>query len=64
MWTVVYMAPDRETADRIMELLEKEGILVKIRPVQKCSCEDGDYEVLVPESEIEEVKACLYQGGL
>jgi len=64
MWTVVYMAPDRETADKVREFLEREGILVKVRPVQKCSCYDGDYEILVPESELEEVRGCLYQAGL
>jgi len=45
MWTVVYMAADRETAE-------------------KCSCCEGYYEVLVPESEIEEAKDCLYRAGI
>jgi hypothetical protein len=64
MWTIVYMAADRETADRIKDILEEECILVKIRPGQKCSCGEGYYEVLVPESEIEEVKCCLYRAGV
>ncbi|MDD2573559.1 MAG: hypothetical protein WCS98_08010 [Bacillota bacterium] len=64
MWTVVYMAADRETAERIKDILEEECILVKIRPGQKCSCCEGYYEVLVPESEIEEAKDCLYRAGI
>ncbi len=64
MWTVVYMAPSQETAENIKNFLENECILVKIRPVQKCSYQDGYYEILVPESELEEVKNCLYQAGL
>jgi len=64
MWTVVYMAANRETAERVKAILEEECILVKIRPGPKCSCGDGYYEVLVPESEIEEVKNCLYRAGL
>lgn len=63
MWTVVYMAPSKETAENIRDYLEKECILVKIRPVKKCSCRDGYYEVLVPESEIEEAHNILYQAG-
>jgi hypothetical protein len=58
------MATNMETAEKVKEFLEKECILVKVRPVQKCSCGDGYYEILVPESEIEEVKSCLYQAGL
>jgi len=58
------MAANRETAERIKSILEEECILVKIRLGPKCSCEDGYYEVLVPESEIEEVKNCLYREGL
>ena len=64
MWTVVYMAANQEMAERIKDILEEECILVKIRPVPKCSCGNGYYEVLVPESEIEEVKSCLYRAGL
>ncbi|MBA1334210.1 MAG: hypothetical protein HPY66_1919 [Firmicutes bacterium] len=64
MWTIVYMAPSKETAENVKDYLEKESILVKIRPVNRCSCKDGYYEVLVPESEIEEAHSILYQTGL
>lgn len=64
MWTVVYMAPNRETAERVKECLTKESILAKIRPISKNSCRDGYYEVLVPESETEEAHNILFQEGI
>lgn len=33
MWRVVYMARSRESALKLEELLNSDGILVKIRPV-------------------------------
>ena len=64
VWTVVYMAPNKETAEKVKECLVRESVLVKIRPVHKNSCKDGYYEVLVPESEIEEAHNILYQMGM
>ncbi len=61
MWAVVYMAPSKEIAEKIKEHLVKESLLVRVRPVQKSSCKDGYYEVLVLECEIEEAHNILYQ---
>jgi hypothetical protein len=35
MWTVVYMAQSKDNATKLQDLLTKEGILVKIRPLSK-----------------------------
>jgi len=65
MWTVVYMAQSKEIVSKLQELLEKEGLLVKIRPISKNaeSDEDNYYEVLVPESEVEEAHMLIIETG-
>jgi hypothetical protein len=64
MWTVVYMAQGRETADNLVDLLTKEGILVKLRPVNKNSeSNDNYFEVLVPEAEVEEAHSVIIEKG-
>lgn len=64
MWTVVYMAQSKEIVLKLQEILEKEGLLVKIRPVNKNS-DNGDnyYEVLVPESEVQEAHSIIIDTG-
>lgn len=64
MWTVVYMAQSKDIATRMQELLTKEGILVKLRPISK-NHENNDnyYEVLVPESEVEEAHSVIIESG-
>ena len=54
MWTVVYIAPNRETAEAIKEALGREGILATIRPVGLNNTGTGNFEVLVSEAEAEE----------
>lgn len=62
MWTVVYMAHNKEDAEKIKRDLSEEGFLVKIRPIGK---EDNRvYEVLVPNGEVEEVHEVLIDLGL
>lgn len=64
MWTVVYMAKNRETAEKLKELLEKDGMLVKIRPVCKTNDNnEGSYDVLVPESEVEQAHSIIIDTG-
>lgn len=56
MWTVVYIAPHMKEAERIKNLLSGEGFLVKLKTVglsHNIDC--GPVEILVPESEAEEV---------
>ena len=58
MWTVVYIARNRTVGQRVREALEREGLLVKLRPVRDGS-EDGAVELLVPEAEAEEAHELL-----
>ena len=64
MWTVVYMAQSKEIATKLEELLTKEGILVKLRPISKNhDTTDNYYEVLVPEAEVEEAHSVIIEKG-
>ncbi|HHV95451.1 MAG TPA: hypothetical protein GXX37_03080 [Clostridiaceae bacterium] len=64
MWTVVYMAQSKEIAEELQSLLTKEGILVKLRPISKNQESSNDYfEVLVPESEVEEAHSVIIEKG-
>lgn len=55
MWTVIYIAPSLKIAEKIQDHLVGEGFLVKINASQH----GKQYEILVPESEIDEVKEVL-----
>lgn len=60
MWTVVYVAPNRPIAAMLKELLEKEGLLAMLRPIGVPQMGDAaNYEILVPESEVEEATEVL-----
>jgi len=54
MWTVVFIAPDRNVAESLKEVLMKEGLLVTLRNVGTANGKQGAVEMLVPESEAEE----------
>jgi hypothetical protein len=56
MWTVIYIAPSVRIAERIQTQLADEGFLVKIKQV---SGSKQQYEILVPESEIDEIQEVL-----
>jgi hypothetical protein len=55
MWTVIYIAHSQKMAEKIQDRLADEGFLIKIRPSQH----GRQYEILVPETELEEVKEAL-----
>lgn len=62
MWRVVYIAPGREVADKVRSLLMTEGFLITVRSAGISEgLNNGVYEVLVPESEIEEAHETLSQ---
>ncbi|HHW32294.1 MAG TPA: hypothetical protein GXX20_11600 [Clostridiaceae bacterium] len=64
MWTVVYMAQGKETAAKLQDMLTKEGILVKLRPISKNHENNDNYfEVLVPETEVEEAHSIIIEKG-
>ncbi|GIP33699.1 glutamate decarboxylase [Paenibacillus sp. J2TS4] len=56
MWTVIYIAPTAKIADRLKEKLTEEGFLVQVRAI---SLTKNQYEILVPEGELEEVQEVL-----
>ncbi|MDP4132782.1 MAG: hypothetical protein Q8882_02075 [Bacillota bacterium] len=64
MWTVVYMAQNKEAAEALQKLLEASGVLVKVRPINKApEGEANVYEILVPQSEVEEAHNIIIDGG-
>ena len=64
MWTVVYLAKNKKEAEKMIAIITQEGVLVKIRPVSKSANEEeGYYEVLVPEVEVEEAHSILIEHG-
>ncbi|WP_010272074.1 hypothetical protein [Paenibacillus senegalensis] len=56
MWTVIYIAPTVKIAERIKQRLTEEGFLVQIRAI---SLNKNQFEILVPEGELEEVQDVL-----
>jgi ribosomal protein S8 len=56
MWTVIYIAPTAKIADRIKQNLTEEGFLVQVRAI---SMTKNQFEILVPEGELEEVQEVL-----
>ncbi|ADG83170.1 hypothetical protein Tfer_3182 [Thermincola ferriacetica] len=60
MWTVVYIAPNRNVAESLKTVLASEGLLVMLRPIGVPHLgEFGAVEILVPESEVEEAMEIL-----
>lgn len=60
MWTVVYIASNKVSAEQIKGLLTSEGLLVMVRPLGVPHLGDsGSVEVLVPESEASEANEIL-----
>jgi hypothetical protein len=58
------MAQSKEIVMKLQQVLEKEGLLVKIRPISKnLDNNDNYYEVLVPESEVEEAHSIIIDTG-
>lgn len=56
MWTVIYIAPTAKIADRIKQKLTEEGFLVQVRAI---NLTNNQFEILVPEGELEEVQEVL-----
>ncbi len=65
MWMVVYMAQGKKQVQRMSDALSNEGVLTKIQPVSKnMDEEEGFFEVLVPEAEVEEAHTIILEAGL
>ena len=54
MWTVVYIAPNQATADRLKAILEDNGLLVTLQSLSSISPGDCAVQLLVPQSEAQE----------
>ncbi len=64
MWTVVYLAKNKKIAEKISDIISQEGVLTKIESVGKSpNEEEGYYEILVPESEVEEAHSIIIELG-
>jgi hypothetical protein len=61
MWVVVYIAPNRKIATYLKELLEIEGILVKLKDsrFKDKTKDEKNVEVMVSEMEIEEANEVI-----
>lgn len=65
MWVVVYMVQGKIKAQKVLDILSNEGILVKIQAIKKNNDEEeGYYEILVPESEAEEAHVIICENGM
>lgn len=64
MWTVIYMATDKQTAVKVADTLKNEGILVKTREVMKSKKHGCCIEILVPESEAQEAQKVILEKNL
>ena len=56
MWTVIYIAPNAKTSELIQDRLTEEGFLVRVR---QTNIAKQQYEILVPETELDEVQEVL-----
>lgn len=59
MWTVVYIAQNKVELDKIQNALMDEGLLTKIRQIGKDKNGQGLYEILVPQSEVDDASLIL-----
>ncbi|MBO8141754.1 MAG: glutamate decarboxylase [Firmicutes bacterium] len=58
MWTVIYIARNLAAGQRVRQVLEREGLLVRMRPVGEPRNAEA-VELLVPEAEAEEAHEVL-----
>lgn len=60
MWVVIHMVKGRKEAERIKEVIEKEGIIVRFLPVyKKMDEEENYYKITVLEVEAEEAREIM-----
>ena len=53
MWTSVYMAQNREEAEKMRLRIEENGIIVMLKPINNDDSSEGCFELLVPKAELE-----------
>lgn len=60
MWQVIYIAPNRQTAEQLKDALSREGILVNLRTTGVSTNAGGTHvELLVPQGEAREAHEIL-----
>ena len=64
MWTVVYIAQSKESADKLYGLLDNTGLLAKVKPVAGGTGAENCYEVLVPNTEVDQAHTVLIDAEL
>ena len=55
MWVVVFLTGRRSEAERVTQLLQREGFLAELRG-------EGPYEVVVPKGEAPEAQEVIQRG--
>ncbi len=64
MWTVVYMTPNRQIADNVQKILEKNTLITRMRSVKGDESRCGSYyELLVPESELQQALSLIIDAN-
>ena len=63
-WRVIHVAKNPETAKKLIERLEAEGILVRVRPLQAEGSANRSCELRVLQSEAEEALQILMEHTL
>ncbi len=59
-WIVVYIAPTRSVATMLRDLLQREGLMVTVRPIRGIrNAEEAGFEILVPSSEAKDASEVL-----
>ena len=64
MWTVVYITQSEETANLVTEILKEKNLLYKVRAMGSKTVGDSCFEVLVPETEINEAHSIIIENNL
>ncbi|MDF2674487.1 MAG: glutamate decarboxylase [Clostridiales bacterium] len=57
MWTVVHVAQSKIEVERIQKALDDQGVLVKVKQIGKSKNGQVLFEILVPNSEVDD--ACV-----
>ncbi len=59
MWTVVHVAQSKIEVEKIQKALKDQGVLVKIRQIGKSKNGQVLYEIIVPNSEVDDACSVL-----
>jgi hypothetical protein len=62
MWTVIYIAPNKQAAEELRDALGQEGVLVSLRTTGfQGATGNAHVELLVPKGEAREAQEILHQ---